>query len=63
MEIYWIGESKMGDTPIVVKSHDIHLDTEYSKWMHEIKERYRNTQIRAAVKVNAEQLIFNWLLG
>lgn len=53
----------MGDTPIVVKSHDIHLDTEYSKWMHEIKERYRNTQIRAAVKVNAEQLIFNWLLG
>ena len=54
MEIYWIGESKMGDTPIVVKSHDIHLDTEYSKWMHEIKERYRNTQIRAAVKVNAE---------
>lgn len=53
----------MKNTPIVVKSHDIHLDTEYSQWLYEIKERYRNTQIRAAVKVNAEQLMFNWLLG
>ena len=31
----------MEDTPIVVKSHDIHLDKEYSQWMYEIKERYR----------------------
>lgn len=53
----------MKNTPIIVKSHDIHLDTEYSQWLYEIKERYRNTQIRAAVKVNAEQLMFNWLLG
>lgn len=53
----------MKDTPIVVKSHDIHLDKEYSQWMYEIKERYRHTQVRAAVKVNAEQLMFNWLLG
>lgn len=53
----------MEDTAMVVKSHDIHLDTEYSQWMFEIKERYRNTQIKAAVKVNAEQLLFNWLLG
>ena len=35
----------MQDTPKVVKSHDIHLDTEYSEWMVEIKERYRKTQI------------------
>lgn len=53
----------MQDTPKIVKSHDIHLDTEYSEWMVEIKERYRNTQIKAAVRVNAEQLLFNWLLG
>lgn len=53
----------MENTPIVVKSHDIHLDTEYSQWMYEIKERYRHTQVKAAVKVNAEQLMFNWVLG
>ena len=42
----------MEDTPIVVKSHDIHLDKEYSQWMYEIKERYRHTQVRTAVKIN-----------
>lgn len=51
------------DKPTVVKSHDIHLDTEYASWIHEVKERYRNTQIKAAVKVNSEQLLFNWMLG
>lgn len=51
------------DKPTVVKSHDIHLDTEYALWIHEVKERYRNTQIKAAVKVNSEQLLFNWMLG
>ena len=53
----------MNKEPIIVKSHDIHLDSEYTQWIHEIKERYRNTQIKAAVKVNSEQLLFNWLLG
>ena len=51
------------DKPTVVKSHDIHLDTEYASWIHAVKERYRNTQIKAAVKVNSEQLLFNWMLG
>lgn len=33
------------------------------QWLHDIKERYRGTQIKAAVKVNSEQLLFNWELG
>lgn len=53
----------MKKEPIIVKSHDVHLDSEYTQWIHEIKERYRNTQIKAAMKVNSEQLLFNWLLG
>lgn len=53
----------MDRKPIIVKSHDVHLDSEYTQWIHEVKERYRNTQIKAAVKVNLEQLLFNWLLG
>lgn len=56
-------ELYMKKEPVIVKSHDIHLDSEYTQWIHEIKERYRNTQIKAAVKVNSEQLLFNWLLG
>lgn len=33
------------------------------QWLGEIKARYHNAQIKAAVKVNAEQLLFNWQLG
>ena len=51
------------DKTIVVKSHDVHLDAEYTTWIHEVKERYRNTQIKASIKVNSEQLMFYWLLG
>lgn len=46
-----------------VNSHNTSLDSEYVQWVHEIKERYRNAQINAAVKVNSEQLLFNWQLG
>lgn len=53
----------MGRKPIIVKSHDVHTDSEYIQWIHEVKERYRFTQIKAAVKVNTEQLLFNWMLG
>ena len=41
----------------------MHLDSDYVQWIHDIKERFRNTQIKAAIKVNSEQLLFNWRLG
>lgn len=47
----------------IVKSHDIHIDSDYSNWITEVKHRYRSSQVKAAVKVNAEKLLFNWLLG
>ena len=47
----------------VVRIHDVKIDQEYIQWLGEIKARYRNAQIKAAVKVNAEQLLFNWQLG
>ena len=47
----------------VVKIHDVHIDQDYVQWLGDIKARYRNSQIKAAVKVNAEQLRFNWQLG
>ena len=53
----------MSEKPRAVSSHDIMLDKEYAQWIHDIKKRFRNAQIKAAVKVNSEQLLFNWQLG
>lgn len=49
--------------PNIVKSHDIHIDADYADWIADIKSRYRSAQVKAAVKVNAEKLLFNWRLG
>ena len=46
-----------------MKSHDIHVDADYVDWIADIKHRYRSAQVKAAVKVNAEKLLFNWQLG
>ena len=43
--------------------HDVQIDSNYVQWLNEVKSRYRSAQIKAAVKVNAEQLLFNWQLG
>ena len=49
--------------PYIVKSHDIHIDADFADWIADIKSRYRSAQVKAAVKVNAERLLFNWLFG
>lgn len=54
---------KTTDKPRAVRSHDVALDKEYIQWIQDIKQRFRNSQIKAAVKVNSEQLLFNWQLG
>ena len=51
------------EQPRMVKSHDIHIDAEYAEWIAELKHRYRSAQVKAAIKVNAEKLLFNWQLG
>lgn len=48
---------------MVVKIHDVNVDQEYVQWIAELKVRYRSAQSKAAVRVNAEQLMFNWELG
>lgn len=47
----------------IIKSHDIRIDNDYADWIAEVKHRYRSSQVKAAVKVNAEKLLFNWQLG
>ena len=59
-----ISKEMRGDKePMFVKSHDIHLDEEYVHWIADIKHRYRSAQVKAALKVNSEKLLFNWQLG
>lgn len=50
-------------SPFVVKKHDVRLDEEYDRWLSDVKNRYQHSQIKAAVKVNSERLLFNWQLG
>lgn len=39
------------------------LDKEYALWIAELAQRYRSSQIKAAIKVNDEMLRFYWSVG
>lgn len=39
------------------------IDVDYKNWVKELSQRYRRSQIKAAVKVNNEVLKFYWELG
>lgn len=43
--------------------NNVHLDEEYLLWLSELKARYRSAQLKAAVKVNSEKLLWNWQMG
>ncbi len=38
-------------------------DTSYAQWVEHLSQRYRQSQIKAALKVNREMLRFYWSLG
>ncbi len=44
-------------------NHSLTNDKDYSAWLNELKTRVRLVQIKAAVKVNSELLLFYWELG
>ena len=39
------------------------LDNDYLQWVSELSKRYRQSQVKAAIKVNTEMLKFYWSLG
>ena len=53
----------MEKEPFAVKIHDVHIEEEYVEWVNVLKTTYRKSQIRAAVKVNSEKLLWTWQLG
>ena len=53
----------MEKKPYITHTHDVHLDSEYAQWLTELIGRYRHAQIKAAIKVNSEKLLWNWQTG
>lgn len=51
----------MANNDLQIKA--LQMDEDYSIWLAELKSRYRSAQLKAAVKVNSEKLVFNWMLG
>ena len=39
------------------------INKEYAEWLKSLSQRFRQSQIKAAVKVNSELLKFYWSLG
>ena len=39
------------------------LDKDYQNWINNLKKRYKQSQIKAAIKVNSELIKFYWSLG
>ena len=44
-------------------SNLIKIDNEYKNWIREVSKRFRQTQLKAAVKTNSDMLRFYWSLG
>lgn len=49
--------------PSFVKRESIVTGKEYAQLLVELKDRFRRTQIKAAVKVNTTMLEFYWAMG
>lgn len=45
------------------KSSELIQDKEYLDWISELSERFRQSQVKASVRVNQEMLRFYWFLG
>ena len=54
---------KMNEAPLFVYSDGIIADQSYLEWLSEVKQRFKNSQIKAAIRVNTEMLSFYWSIG
>ena len=49
--------------PQFINRENMIADSEYIQWLSDVKKRFRQSQGRALVKVNAEMLDFYWTIG
>ena len=53
----------MTDKPTFVSRDMMSADEGYVQWMADIKQRFRQSQVKAAVRVNTAMLEFYWSVG
>ena len=51
------------EIPLFVYRDGMTADKEYIKWLSEVKARFRQSQIKASVRVNTSMLEFYWSIG
>lgn len=56
-------ENKIADKPSFVYRDGMTADKEYVEWLSDLKRRYKQSQLRTAVKANSEVLEYYWNLG
>jgi hypothetical protein len=49
--------------PCASKMKKLQKEKRYTRWLAKLKQKVRNTQLKAAVTVNRELLVFYWELG
>ena len=55
--------SRKFEKPIFVWREGVIVDEDYVEWLSELKQRFRQSQVKAAVKVNTGMLEFYWSVG
>jgi len=53
----------MEQKPTFVYRDRVITEESYVEWLHEVKSRYRKSQVKAAVRVNTTMLEFYWSMG
>ena len=53
----------MDNRPTFIFRDRVITEESYVEWLHEVKSRYRKSQLKAAVRVNTAMLEFYWSLG
>ena len=53
----------MNDKPTFIFRDNMSSDKGYLQWISDIKQRFRQSQIKAAVRVNTAMLEFYWSMG
>ena len=53
----------MNNKPTFISRDNMSSDEGYLQWISDIKQRFRQSQIKAAVRVNTTMLEFYWSVG
>lgn len=59
----YMKESKNAEKPSFVYRDGMTADKEYVEWLADVKARFRQSQIKASIRVNTAMLEFYWSIG